>query len=147
VVSEPTPTAAAEFADDGWKIYRNEKRGYSFHYPADANISTADDPLKTLTILGPVMGNDNWPVIYVSHPSDREEYRPPEGVNLEKWLIDHYLWTPNDQGLPTCASLMPDSGTMAIPSGMRAARSHTQVIHTIFARSGQLRSRNPSRRG
>ena len=41
--------ATVEVASDGWKIYRNEKLGYSFHYPADANIVTNDDPLKRLT--------------------------------------------------------------------------------------------------
>ena len=95
VAIEPSPTATAEFASDGWKIYRNEKFGYSFHYPADANIVINDDPMKTVEVIGPVIGSDNWPVMDFSHPNDREEYRPPEGVDLEKWLIDHYMWTPN----------------------------------------------------
>ena len=86
--SEPeSPTGIeSEFASDGWKVYRNEALGYSFHYPSEAEISEADDPTRSLTILGPVTGDYNWPVIYVSHPSDREEYRPPAGVDTRSGL-------------------------------------------------------------
>lgn len=27
----------------------------------------------------------------IAHPSDREEYRPPEGTDLYQWLSDHYM--------------------------------------------------------
>jgi hypothetical protein len=80
--------ARTELASDGWRIYRNETLGYSFQYPAEAEIITADDPLQTLTILGPGMGDEFWGI---SHPNNREEYRPPEGVDLSQWLTDHNL--------------------------------------------------------
>ena len=83
-----TPAAETELASDGWRIYRNETLGYSFHYPAEAEIITADDPLQSLTVSGPGMGNETW---MISHPSNREEYRPPEGVDLSQWLTDHHL--------------------------------------------------------
>ena len=83
-----TPAAENERTGDGWRIYRNEALGYSFHYPAEAEILTADDPLQSLTVSGPGMGNETW---VISHPSDREEYRPPEGVDLFQWLTDHHL--------------------------------------------------------
>ena len=30
-------------------------------------------------------------MIYLNYPSDREDYRPPEGVDLVQWLADHNL--------------------------------------------------------
>lgn len=89
-----TDTAQAE---EGWQIYRNETLGYTFHYPADAIIETADDPLKTITILGPLVEDEHWPVFYVSHPADRDDYRPPENVDLAQWLAEHNLLPPPDQ--------------------------------------------------
>ena len=138
--SESTPTSTAELASDGWKIFRNEQLGYSFHYPVDANVSSADDPLRAVSIIGPVTGNDNWPVIYVSHPSDREEYRPPEGVDLEQWLIDHNLWTPDDPN-PVADRRQPDvqiAGTTAIH--IRHERSPQSYADDKYycAESGQL---------
>lgn len=87
--TEAARAASAELESDGWKVYRDLKFGYILRYPPDAAISNADDPLGTLTITGPLIGNDHWPVINLSHPNDREDYRPPEGVDLEKWLTDH----------------------------------------------------------
>ncbi|MBN1140133.1 MAG: DUF333 domain-containing protein, partial [Anaerolineae bacterium] len=81
-------SAGTEPAGDGWSVYRNETLGYSFQYPAEAEIITADDPLQSLTISGPGMGNETW---VISHPGNRDEYRPPEGVDLSQWLTDHYL--------------------------------------------------------
>jgi len=91
VAPEPTSAVEAELASDGWKIYRNKTLGYRFDYPADARIESADDPLKTLTIVGPLVGGDNWPMIFVNHPGDREDYRPPESADLAQWLTDHNL--------------------------------------------------------
>jgi putative hemolysin len=83
-----TPAAETELASDGWKIYRNKTLGYSFQYPAEAEIITADDPLQSLTVSGPGMGSETW---MITHPSNREEYRPPVGVDLSQWLTDHHL--------------------------------------------------------
>jgi putative hemolysin len=73
---------------DGWKTYRNESLGYSFQYPADAQIGEDDNPLKSLSISGGGMGEEFWGI---SHPGDREEFRPPQDVDLFQWLTDHYL--------------------------------------------------------
>lgn len=81
-------TGSAEYDSQGWKIYRNEDLGYSFHYPADALISVDDEPKKSLSISGPGMGSEFWGV---AHPSDLPEYCPPEDVDLLQWLTDHYL--------------------------------------------------------
>jgi putative hemolysin len=86
--TEETPTASSEFDSQGWKIYTNPGLGYSFHYPAEAQIITNDEPKKSLYIYGAGMGDETWSI---AHPSDREEYRPPEDADLLQWLTDHYL--------------------------------------------------------
>ncbi|MGE5141294.1 MAG: DUF333 domain-containing protein, partial [Rudaea sp.] len=130
--SEPSATPAparnataadVEVAADGWKIYRDAKLGYSFHYPADATISTADDPQHTLTITGGKAEDEYWPNIYVGHPTDREDYLPPAGVDLEKWLTEHNL-------LMTGGKL----GEVRQPDTEIAG---TRAIHTRLARSPQ----------
>lgn len=78
-------------AEDGWKIYRNQELGYSFHYPVNCLLSTADNPENTLTVTGPLGDNENWPVIYINHPQGREEFTPPLEVDLETWLTEHNL--------------------------------------------------------
>ena len=113
----------------GWKIYRNELLGYSFHYPADAEIIVEDNPLKSLLISGPGMGNETWGI---SHPSDREEYRPPEGVDLLQWLTDHYLLG---------EKRMPDTqiaGTLAIHFRHERSPQSPAGDRYYFARAGQL---------
>jgi putative hemolysin len=87
---KPVPATVIEIASDGWKIYRNEELGYSFHYPVNTKISMNDEPLKSISIV-PEKDGEGWPSIGISHPRDREEYRPPEGTDLLKWLTDHNL--------------------------------------------------------
>ena len=89
--TDPVQTPTVEYASEGWKIYRDQEHGYSFEYPAEAEISHADDQLKTLSIIGPSVNDNNWPMIYFNHPADREDYRPPEGIDLPQWLADHQL--------------------------------------------------------
>lgn len=85
------PSAEGELARDGCKIYRNEALGYSFHYPADAAIINNADPLQSFSVVGPLVGGESWPQFMISHPADREEYRPPQDVDLLQWLTDHNL--------------------------------------------------------
>jgi putative hemolysin len=132
VATEPLPTAPAAFAGDGWRIYRNVELGYSFHYPADATIISNDEPLKSISIVGPVIEGESWPQFTISHPGDREDYRPPEAVNLERWLTDHQLLADMRQ---------PDvqiAGTVAIH--VRHDRSPQSYAYDryFFAQSGQL---------
>lgn len=78
-----TPTSQIT---DGWIVYRNKDFGYRFEYPEDAKIIVGDDPIGSLIISGP--GDESW---LISHPAGREDFRPPEGTNLEAWLASHYL--------------------------------------------------------
>ncbi len=118
----PAPTALPEVSADGWKIYRNNELGYIFHYPSDTTISSADDPQHTLTVAGPQSGG-GWPTIFVNHPTDREDYRPPAGVDLEKWLKDHNL-------------LMTD-GKLGEVRQADTQIAGVKAIHTRLARSPQ----------
>jgi putative hemolysin len=138
--AEPTPAVPVEFASDGCRVYRNDALGYSFHYPPDAEIVAGDDPLKTVTILGPLVDGEHWPVYNLSHPSDREEYLPPQGADLQQWLTDHYLLMPGGGQAPTEVRLA-DVSIAGVPAiHTRLARSEQTFAYDkyFFARSQQL---------
>jgi hypothetical protein len=88
---EPTPSGASEFAEDGCEIYRNGTLGYTFHIPQDANVSPNEDLLSGVNISGTADDPGGWPQIMVNHPQTREDFRPPEDVDLAQWLMDHNL--------------------------------------------------------
>lgn len=125
--------ATPEIASDGWKIYRNAELGYSFHYPADAEIGIDDEPKKSISITRPVVDNEFWPLITISHPRDREDYRPPEGVDLEQWLTDHYL-----MGDETRLPDVQIAGTTAIHLRHERSPQSYAFDRYYFARAGQL---------
>lgn len=89
--TEATLVPAAETASDGCRIYRDERLGYSFHYPADAEIVSNDDPLHGISVVGPLVNGETRFLFSIAHPDDREEFRPPEGADLAQWLEQHYL--------------------------------------------------------
>lgn len=91
---EPTPEVAA----DGCLVYRNETLGFSFHYPASTEIIPNENPKAGFSVSGTDPAAENWPQIYVSFPDDREDFRPPLGVNLEQWLSDNNLTGEKRQG-------------------------------------------------
>ena len=127
----PTP-AATESAIAGWTVHHNEAFGYSFSYPADATIEPNDDPLGSISIVGPEQSGERWPQIAISHPSDRAEYRPPQGANLAQWLMDHSLL--GDERLPDATI----AGTVAVH--LRHDRSPQSYAYDryYFAHDGQL---------
>ena len=84
---EPT----IEIAADGWKVFRDEVFGFEFHYPADAVITAEKADPSSLTIVGPLVDDNNWPMIYFSFP-DRADFKPPEGTDLAQWLKDNNLY-------------------------------------------------------
>ncbi len=127
--SSTSITGAPEYDSQGRKIYRNETLGYSFHYPAEAVISVDDEPKHSLSITGPGLGSEFWGI---AHPTDREEYRPPENVDLLQWLTDHYLVGENRQ---------PDeqiAGTTAIHYRHEPSPQSYAFDQYFFAHAGQL---------
>ena len=123
------PTSSPEFDSQGWKIYRNEQFGYSFHHPADAQISIDAEPNKSLSITGSGLGSEFWSI---AHPSDRPEYRPPEDADLLQWLTDNYLVGENQQ---------PDvqiAGVTAIHFRHERSQQAYADDRYYFAHGGQL---------
>ena len=126
--SDSSPQPTDEIVDD-WQTYRNDLLGYSFQYPADAVIGIDDNPLKSLSIHGPGMGEEFWSI---SHPGDREEFSPSEDVDLQQWLTDHYL---------VGEKRMPDTqiaGTLAIHFRHDHSPQSPAADRYYFARGGQL---------
>lgn len=126
----PTGTAASSAYDD-WKTYRHAALGYSFQYPPDATI-VADDPARGVQVIGPVTEGDNWPVFYFNHPTDREDYRPPDGVDLAQWMADHSLLMDERQGDVQIA------GTRAIHTHFARSPQSYAIDRFFFAKGGQL---------
>jgi hypothetical protein len=126
---ECMPTDTSEYDSSGWKIYTNDALGYSFHYPAGAQVTTNDDPLKSLFISGPGMAGEAWSI---AHPSDRPEFRPPEGIDLLQWLTDNYLVGENRQPDQSIA------GTPAIHFRHERSPQSPADDKYFFARNGQL---------
>ncbi len=127
--SMETPTGSTQVDSYGWKIYTNVALGYSFHYPAEAQMITNDEPLKSLSISGPGMGSETWSI---AHPSDHTEYRPSEDADLFQWLTDHYLLG---------EQRMPDeqiAGITAIHFRHESSPQSSADDRYYFARSGQL---------
>jgi putative hemolysin len=126
------PPSTGEFASDGCRIYRNETLGYSFHYPADAQIVNNDEPLMSISVEGALVDGEHWPQFTISHPGDREEYRLPEDADLLQWLTDHNLL--GDVRLAD----VQIAGTTAIH--LRHERSPQSYAYDryFFAKSGQL---------
>ncbi len=126
---ECKPAATSTQPDQAWQTYTNESLGYTFDYPPGAQVTSNDDPLKSLSISGGSLGGDFWGI---AHPSDREEYRPPEGVDLQQWLTDHYLLGENQQ-----ASLQI-AGTVALHFRHEASPQSTAFDQYYLAHAGQL---------
>jgi putative hemolysin len=133
-VRPPAPAASATpiAVDDGWKIYRNAPLGYTFRYPGDATIEANADPLKSLSIVGPLKNGERWPMITLSHPADREEYRPPQGVDLAKWLVEHDML--GDRRMPDTRI----GGVLAVHTRFDRSPQSYAYDRYYFAREGRL---------
>jgi len=81
-------TTPAPSRVDGWKVYRDTEFGYRFEYPEGVEFTTGNDPTGSLILSGSNLVDGEWSI---SHPAGREEFRPPEGSNLEEWLTRHHL--------------------------------------------------------
>lgn len=130
-VTDSSTAAEPEIASDGWKVYRNAEMGYLFHYPADTKIITNDEPLNSISII-PEKEGGQWPMIWISHPRDREEYRPPEGTDLPQWLANHYLV---DEKRLLDVQI---AGTTAIHFRFERSPQSYAMDRYFFANNGQL---------
>ena len=131
---KPGEKTTSGHTDDGWLIYQNQDLGYSFHYPAGTTLMVNDDPLKSLSIVGPLENNERWPQITISHPQDREDYRPPEDADLLQWLTDHNLLGENR------GDDIQIAGTIALHFRHERSPQSYAFDTFYFAQSGQLYS-------
>jgi hypothetical protein len=89
IEGEPVATATGISAEDeyvGWKTYTNETIGYTLKYPGNARIMGADLN-QLVTFEGPLSENEYWPLLFVDHYNS-EFYHPPDGTNVEQWVLD-----------------------------------------------------------
>ena len=117
-----------------WVTYHDAAAGIRFAYPADAVLSHNDDPLSGLSVIGPLQENENWPMFFINFSPDREEYRPPEGVDLTQWLIDHSLLGVDQETLPDVTI----AGATAIHLHHAASPQSYASDSYFFTRGGQL---------
>lgn len=85
-----------------------------------------------ISVIGPVVNGEFWPFYSISHPKDREEFRPPEDVDLLTWLTDHYLL---GEGLAADVQI---AGTTAIHLRHDRSPQSYAFDRYYFARTGQL---------
>lgn len=126
----PVETGEPEAVPEGWKLYRNGQLGYTFQFPADADLTMYENMLDGLTITDPLVDDSNWPMFYVSHPIDNPEYHPTAGANLVKWLEDHYLLGEE------LAEEKEIAGITAVHPVSSAASSRTPMTATSLSMAG-----------
>ena len=131
LVTEP-PEPPEQQPAGAWQLYRSDELGYQFEYPPDTVINTADNPLDSLAITGTDAASEFWPQITLSHPADREEFRPPQDANLEEWLTQHNLLPDERQPDTTIA------GTTAVHVRHERSPQSYAFDRYYFAHAGQL---------
>jgi len=124
-----------EKASDGCNVYIDHTLGYSLHFPSDSTIIENDEPTRSFTIEGPLVNDEHWPVIFIAHPQDREDYRPPEDADLLTWLQDKYLIDGE------FIDEIQIGGTKAIHTRIESVSGQSYNIdHYFFAHKNQLYS-------
>jgi len=81
-------SASAEEGYEGWKPYMSAKFGYALWYPGECTVMGMLN--ESLTFSGPLVDNEYWPVLSVSH-YDSDFYHPPAGADLQQWIVDHVM--------------------------------------------------------
>jgi hypothetical protein len=94
--------------------------------------SSVMNGLTFIKSASPEKDGEPWTAISISHSRDREEYRPPEGVDLLQWLTDHYLL--GDKRMPD----IQIAETTAIHFRHERSPQSYAFDRYYFARSGQL---------
>lgn len=126
----PTPFCTGPVAE-GWRLYCHETLGLSFQYPENAAIEL-DESGYAVSVNGPVVNDNAWPVFMVSFPRDRQEYRLPEGADLHQWLVDHNLMADVLQLEVTIA------GTTAVHTRFPGSQQSYANDRYFFAHDGQI---------
>jgi putative hemolysin len=134
VPGEASPTERQPSPDGEWIRWHNDALGFSFEYPGDAELVMNDDPGSGLSVVGPLVGGDHWPMFYLAYPLDREDYRPPEGTDLAGWLAEKNLMA--EERLQDAQI----AGTTAVHLRHDASPQSFAFDTYYFANAGQLYS-------
>ena len=121
-----------EKASDGCNLYHDLVLGYSLHFPEDAIIVENADPTRSFTIEGPLVNDEHWPVIFIAHPQDREDYHPSEDVDLMTWLNETNLIDGE------VVDEIQIDGKQAIHTRIESGGQSYNFDHYFFANKGQL---------
>lgn len=131
-INETTATTEPAVVNSEWLVYENKELGYSFSYPANTTLELSDDPRMSITITGPVVNDQSWPVIWFGNPGDGQQYRPQEGVNLEQWLKD------NNFLIETLKDEVQIAGVTAVHSRHERSPQSYASDTFYFVKSGKL---------
>ncbi len=128
---QPTGDAESPVVDEyeGWETYTNEMFGYTLKYPGDAEIIGADLD-ATVDFLGPLVDNERWPWLTVSH-LDGDFYHPPAGADIYEWVTESI---PYDE-------IGPDYNVAGIPTVHLVDERSPQAYASdryYFVKDGQL---------
>lgn len=126
--ARPAATAAGQAR---WATVEVSRFGYAFEAPADAEIELRAD-WPGVAITGPLTNNERWPQIIISHPADREDYRPPPGVDLAAWMTERELVVGRRLADATIG------GERAIHTRFDRSPQSFAVDRYFFARGGRL---------
>jgi len=132
VVKETTPVLEPVLVNSDWLVYENTEFGYSFSYPANTTLEVTNDPRMSLTITGPLVNDQSWPVIWFVNPGEGQEYRLQEGVNFEQWLKD------NNYLLETIKDEIQIAGVTAVHSRHERSPQSYASDTFYFVKSGDL---------
>jgi putative hemolysin len=128
-------------AEDGCKIYSNDILGYSFHFMADALIISKEDPMSTVTVQGPLVDDEYWPMIFFNHPYDQPEYLITEDADLEEWMEENNLLVGERLADRTIAGesavhLRQETIEQAYPSDLFFFERDGQLYSVVFLHTG-----------
>jgi len=130
--TETMPAVEPAPVNSGWLVYENTEWGYTFSYPANTTLEASEDPRMSLAIAGPVVNDQNWPVIWFVNPGEGQEFRPQEGVNLEQWLKD------NNFLIETIKDEVQVAGVTAVHSRHERSPQSYASDTFYFVKSGRL---------
>lgn len=119
---------------EGWQLYEDPTVGLQFALPPGTSVETAGDTQESLYIAGPPnAAGEDWPAIWIDHPSGREEFHPPEGAPLAEYLEEHYLALAGER--------QPDlriAGSEAVHTRQEGSPQSYAADRFFFVHNGQL---------
>jgi putative hemolysin len=140
--ASPVVTATAAAGEETWQHYTNEMPAYTFLYPPLAVIEPDNDPRQAVTITGPLVENEHWPMFFIGHAPDRAEFRPPQDVDLQQWLIAQGLLAPESETPPGEDPQVQRriGGVPAVHTRLERGQQSYASDQYFFAHDGQLYS-------